>query len=104
MPEIKEIQIDAIYETVNVSNVLNLVIKRAKDLANTIKAQIHLDYFKAFKNNNEVNTGDLVITMKNHLNKIDYNIEERTGELFIHAEDSKNYHIDEDGYLIYTFR
>lgn len=107
MPDKKLINTDSIISAVKSGGnyVLNLILRKASFVKNTLWCRIGNDgQNPTYGNNLGFGYGELNITMKNTLRDIDYTIKNDTGELYVHSADSNNYHIDDEGYLIYTFR
>jgi hypothetical protein len=107
MPEQKKILSDTLYQVAKsgVDWLFGISLIKASSHKNTLLAVIGSDgQNMQLRNNKKFGYGELNVTIKNALKDINYTIENKTGELYIHCEDSKNYHIDGNGNLIYTFR
>lgn len=99
----KKIKFDTIYKTdVGVNNV-EIKIQPEQLTPNTVQVNLNLEQDKANINNVSVDVGELCLSVKNDLRDISFHLNSY-GELIVNAEDAENYSIDENGFLIYTYR
>lgn len=105
MPEQVEIVSQTNYKThTDGSNNIDIITKNeSADIQDLLTCDINLLDQPFFLNNKKINSGELSILMKNTKDQIDFITNDR-GELFVNAEDSQNYEIDNDGYLFYFYR
>lgn len=104
MPEGKNIKFDTLYLQNATSNVTSLYIIPEINNPDTISARLSIITDIQHMNNVKVLTGQLcMVTKNNQESNIDFEINDK-GELIVHGNESKNYHINEDGDLIYTYR
>lgn len=104
MPETKFVNFDTKYKVVNGDNSMTIFMQRAIEFANVLDSDVNLTPNVEFINNKQVISGELVMTTKNSLRDIDAFIDNNTGDLIISTEDSKNYTLNDQGDLIYTYR
>lgn len=95
---------DTIFESLGGDGVLNIVVQPALSAPNAVGARLNLtpDYYVI--NNKPIISGNLCMILKNNARDIDFTIEDKQGTLIVSAEDSKNFSIDENGHLLYTYK
>lgn len=104
MPESKNIKFDTVYLQNATSNVASVYVIPEAINPDTIAARLSIITDIQHMNNVEVLTGQLcMLTKNNQGSNIDFEINDK-GELIVHGNESKNYSINEDGDLIYTYR
>lgn len=86
------------------NNNVSITLTQADDMPDCVLVDLNLDTFHHNINNTESTSGELIELSKNNLTDFDMFINDKTGELFISSEKSKNYSINSTGYLIYTYR
>lgn len=104
MPEVRLVEYDTKFKATAGTNVLVITMQRSIEVANTIDSDVNLTTHDKFINNKKIIPGELVMTMKNKLRDIDAFIEGDSGDLIVSAEDAKNYTLNNQGHLIYTYR
>ncbi len=104
MPESKNIKFDTVYKQIFGDNNAIVTLKPEIATPDTVSANLNNDTPEIHLNNIDVLTGQLCMITKNYQsNSIDWEINNK-GELIVHGDQSKNYHINIDGDLIYTYR
>jgi len=104
MPEEKFIKFDTVYVQRDDTNEINVVETPENANPDTISAKLSIITPIQHVNNVEVLTGQLcMVTKNNQVSNIGWDINDK-GELIVHGENAKNYSINDDGDLIYTYR
>lgn len=104
MPESKKVQFDTKFKANTGTSTLVISMQRSINFANVLDSEVNLKVYDEFINNKQIAPGELVLTLKNGLRDIDAFIDNDSGNLVISSEDSKNYSLNSQGHLIYTYR
>lgn len=94
---------DTIYETDPGTTNITITVQPESVTPNTLEAILLLNVGKKMVNNNDMVEGELMMSLKNTLKDVDWEIDDE-GNLIIHAPDADNYSIDSEGFLIYSYR
>jgi hypothetical protein len=94
---------DTIYETAPGTSNVTMTVQPESVAPNTLESILLLNVGKKMVNNNDMVEGELMMSLKNTLKDVDWEIDD-DGNLIIHAPDADNYSIDSEGFLIYSYR
>jgi hypothetical protein len=103
MIQIETPNYDTIYETTPGTNTLAITVQPYSATPNTVKAELLLTIGQKIINNNVGDEGDLCFVLKNALKNVNFELDEN-GNLIVDAPDANNYSINNEGFLIYTYR
>lgn len=104
MPEQKDIRFDTVYKLVkDLTNNITVKLEAESKNPDTISANLNSTVKVNYLNNIKQFTGQLVMITKDNGSDIDWEINSK-GELIVHGDNAKNYHINLDGDLIYEYR